>query len=81
VYAISERERQILKESGETVEYVYSENLENYVMVPRFVIQRECNPGYLGDVKPVIARSFGRTPSCGSQSVSSASLSQVIFQL
>jgi len=42
-------------------------------MVLRFVIQSECNPGYLGDVKPVIARCFGRSPFCGSQFLSSAS--------
>jgi len=49
VYTPFQRERQILKESGETVEYVYSESLENYVMVSRSVIQRECNPGYVGE--------------------------------
>jgi len=48
VYAVSEKERHIFKESGETVEYVYSESLENYEMVPRSVIRRECNPGYVG---------------------------------
>jgi len=42
-------------------------------MVPRSVIQRECNLSYLGDVKPVIACSFGRPSTCGSQSVFSAS--------
>jgi len=42
-------------------------------MVPTYVIEREFNPGYMGDVKPVIAHSFGRPPSCGSQSVNSAS--------
>jgi len=46
---VSERERQILKESGETVEYIYSENVQNYVMVPRSVVRRLCNPGYQGE--------------------------------
>jgi len=49
VYAVSEIERQILRESGETVEYVYIRILENYVMEPRSVIRRECNPGYVGE--------------------------------
>jgi len=49
VYAVSERERKILKESSETVDYVYSDNMENYVMVLRSVVRKElCNPGYLG---------------------------------
>jgi len=74
VYTPFQRETQILNESGETVEYVYSESLGNYVMVPSSVIQRECNPGYVGDVKhPVTALAFGRPLCCGSQSVSSAS--------
>jgi len=45
-YAVSDKKRQILKKSGECV---YSESLDNYVMVPRSVIRRECNPGYLGE--------------------------------
>jgi len=49
IHRFRERERQILKESGETVEYVHSESLENYVMVPRSVIWRGCYPGYLGE--------------------------------
>jgi len=69
-----ERERQILKESGETVEYVYSDNLENYVMVPHSVIRRKCYPGYMGDrMHPVITLPYGQSPLCGSQSVISAS--------
>jgi len=47
---VSERKRQILKESGKTVEYVYGENIENYVMVQSSVVRRKlCNPGYLGE--------------------------------
>jgi len=47
---VSEKERQILKESGETVEYVYNESMENYVMAPSSVVRRElCNPGYLDE--------------------------------
>jgi len=47
---VSERKRKILKESGETVDYVYSENMENYAMVPSSVVRRElCNPGYLSE--------------------------------
>jgi len=47
---VSEREKQIFKESGGTVEYLYSENMENYVKVPSLVVRRElCNPGFLGD--------------------------------
>jgi len=42
-------------------------------MVQRSVIQRERNPGYEGVMTPVIARSFGQSPFCGSQSVGSAS--------
>jgi len=42
-------------------------------MVSRSVIWRECFPGYLGKVKPVIACPLSLSPSCGSQSVSSAS--------
>jgi len=68
VYAVLEKERQILNENGETVEYVYSESLENYVMLPSFVIRRECNPGYVGDVKhPLTALAFDRNLSFGSQ--------------
>jgi len=61
VYAVSERERQILSESVESVEYGYSESLEDYVMLPSSVIRRECPPSYVGDVKhPVTPLAFGR---------------------
>jgi len=74
IYAVSERGRLILNESGETIEYVYSERLENYVMVPSSVIRRECNPSYVGDVKhPVTPFSFDIPLSCGNQSVISVS--------
>jgi len=62
VYTPFQRERKILKESGEKVEYVYSENLENYVMVPCSVIRRECFSGYVGDeMHPVITRPYGQS--------------------
>jgi len=45
-------------------------------MVPSSVVQRERNPGYVGDVgRPVTALAFGRSFSCGSQSVISSASS------
>jgi len=57
-----QRERQIIGESGETVKYVYSENLGNYVMVPRSVIRKECYPGYVGgdEIHPEIALPYSQ---------------------
>jgi len=48
-YAVAERERQILKDSRETVEYVDSTVRENYVMVPSSVVRKElCRREYGG---------------------------------
>jgi len=49
VFTQCKRERETNIENGETVKNVYSENMENYVMVPSSVVKRLCNPGYLGE--------------------------------
>jgi len=59
VYTPFQTERKILSESGESIEFVYSERLEDYMMVPSSVIWRECTPSYVGDVKhPVTPLAF-----------------------
>jgi len=72
VYAVSEREKQILNESGESVEYVYSESLGDYVMVPSSVNRRKFTPSYEGEFVHSVTPLAFTSHSCCSQSLVSS---------